>query len=650
MGKPYESELQMLAATLDWAMKANLQPLSRALAGSASSPILAVGSGGSLTAAHLLASAHRRLTGEVAAVVTPIEVTTMQRSSDVSLWLISAGGSNVDILNAFSAAIRNEPGQLVVLCGRRGSKLERTALAHRATVEYIDAEGPAGKDGFLATNSLLGFVLLLARAYIELSAESTLDISELHKQVQGDVEPWSRWLHDAERLWQKETLIVLSGSAAACGAIDLESKFTEAALGHVQVADYRNFAHGRHHWLAKRGRTSAIVAMTTPEDRALAIKTLALLPKSIPVLRADLTGGFFETSILSLLLAFRLVGSAGRARGIDPGRPGVPEFGRKLFNLRARGSRLTQAAPVLSDIEAAAIERKAGVAIAVLHRRGDLQTWRNALAQFTNQLHTTAYFAGVFDYDGTLVDTRDRFDPPRREIIRELIRLLRDGFIIGIATGRGPSVRRDLQSCISATLQRRVIVGYYNGAQVSTLDDDDCPDNREVLGEALQPLGAMLRKDLELQAIATQNDRTYQITLEPKAPLPEDRLWDLANQLIQVFGTPGISIVRSSHSVDILAPSVSKTAVFENISGMKPAGTQAQILAVGDRGRWPGNDFALLHTPCALSVDQVSVDLATCWNLSPRGVAGSEAALAHLRCLRRDRKDGTWRYCDGNLK
>jgi hydroxymethylpyrimidine pyrophosphatase-like HAD family hydrolase len=510
-------------------------------------------------------------------------------------------------------------------------------------VDYIDTEGPAGRDGFLATNSLLGSTLLISRAYNEVYEDKKLDLRGMWR-LGTDNQPWSQWLEDAERLWRRDTLIVLCGGATSCGAVDLESKFTEAALGHVQVADYRNFAHGRHHWLAKRSATSAVVAFTTDEDRGLATRTLALLPKSVPVLRADFPGGFFETSILSLLLALRLVGSAGAARGIDPGRPGVPEFGRRLFGLRTARARGASAESTLREDDSAAIERKTGVTIDVLNRRGDLASWRNALAGFKNQLCAARYYGAVFDYDGTLVDSKDRFDPPRTELIAQIVRLLKSGFIIGIATGRGPSVRRDLQPCIPPNLRPNVVVGYYNGAEVSTLDDDLSPDNRPVLSRVLKSFGATLRNHSELQAIATQEDRRHQITLEQKYSVPEDRLWDLVNQLAQTAGPRGVSVVRSSHSIDILAPSVSKTAVLDRVNAMRPERVEAQILKVGDRGRWPGNDFALLRGPYSLSVDEVSVDPGTCWNLSPRGVGGSEAALRHLVALRRDRGSCTWRY------
>jgi hypothetical protein len=97
---------------------------------------------------------------------------------------------------------------------------------------------------------------------------------------------------------------------------------------------------------------------------------------------------------------------------------------------------------------------------------------------------------------------------------------------------------------------------------------------------------------------------------------------------------PGVSIVSSDHSLDVLAPTISKATIIQQIlatlSDRSPAG---KVLAIGDRGRWPGNDFSLLLGPNTLSVDIVSPDPESCWNLAPPGVRGSQATLHYLSAL-----------------
>ena len=642
MGKPYTSELRQLSATLKWASEADLGTLRRIVSTTESLPLQAVGSGGSLTAAHLLATVHRRYAGHQASVLTPLEASTHSIDPDTSLWLLSAGGTNVDILTAFSSLVRAEPAQMVVLCGRRGSPLSKAAERHEF-VDLVDAEGPAGKDGFLATNSLVAACTLLCRAYGELF-NSPLLIPELQSLVDGTRERHGRlssWKRAARDLWSRQTLVVLHGPATSAAAIDLESKFTEAALGNLQIADYRNFAHGRHHWLAKHGSTSGVIAFTTEGDRVLATKTLSLLPADIPVARLDFEGDFLQVSLAALLTALHIAGWAGEERRIDPGRPGVPPFGRRLFRLavpRQKVSRKT----AISESDAAAIERKTGVSTTRLEQRGDLLFWRQALGAYKRQLLRGRYAAVVFDYDGTLVDVRERAAPPRADLMKEVRRLLTGGLVIGVATGRGASVRRDLQGCLPKRLWSRVVIGYYNGAEVARLDCDSSPDGAPTPTADLQVVANALQTHSELRCVAKISPRPLQITVEPKAPVPENRLWDIVNQVVQLHGVSGVSVVRSSHSVDVLAPGVSKATVATRLQEWHFAGESVDILRIGDRGRWPGNDFVLLREPHSISVDEVSVDHATCWNLAPRGYRGVQLTLAYCQALRRE-ANGVWR-------
>ncbi|WP_143171137.1 hypothetical protein [[Phormidium ambiguum] IAM M-71] len=54
MGKPYATELQQLAQTYVIAISMDIDRLCVAVAASASLPLLVVGSGGALTAAHFM--------------------------------------------------------------------------------------------------------------------------------------------------------------------------------------------------------------------------------------------------------------------------------------------------------------------------------------------------------------------------------------------------------------------------------------------------------------------------------------------------------------------------------------------------------------------------------------------------------------------
>ena len=630
MAARYANELTRLSRTLDWAATTDLDPLRHAISEAAHSSLRAIGSGGSLTAAHLLATLHKRYSRYLAAATTPLEAINQPLDPSVSAWLLTAGGSNVDILSVAKSLIACEPRQLSVLCGRTNSPLAQLCGQH-PFIDLLLYAPDSRKDGFLATNSLLGFSAILARAF---AAEYHCDDDWLdaHQQLVDLVRPdspqTSAW-HDATRpLWQRATTLVLHGASTHIGAIDLESKFTESALGNVQLADYRNFAHGRHHWLAKHSGTSAILAFVADDDRRVAERTLNLIPPEIPQARILLPGGPTATELASLTAALWLTHWAATARSVDPGRPGVPEFGRKIYHLSAHSRRSSRLLPSLR--QTAAIRRKVDIAKAHHDDSTNMDLWREALDVFLRKLRNSRFNAVVFDYDGTLMDTRHRFSTPTPKICTELVRIIESNTSIGIATGRGKSVRNDLQRSLPQPLWSRVLVGYYNGAQLAPLDDDAAPDLSRRVDSSLEPLVDLLLKHPTLSRIARQSTRPCQITLSAKSHVPSDVLWEITSEVIHEARAGDVSVVRSAHSVDVLAGGVNKLNVVDRLR--EPSGDNC-VLTIGDRGRWPGNDHKLLREPCSLSVDEVSTDPSTCWHLGQSGQRGLEVTLDYLAAL-----------------
>ena len=647
MARPYAGEIAKLAGTFAWAAAADLKPLRQAVRTAAFSPLRAIGSGGSLTGAYALVGLHQRYTGHLAAVATPLETADEPLAATVATWLLSAGGGNVDIVAAAKTLILREPRQLCVLCGRDSSPLAELCRQH-TFVDLLLYPPPAGKDGFLATNSLLGFATLLTRAYAtefgsDADWQETVDCLEpLLPDTAAVPEEWEA---ATAPLWTRPTTLVLYGPSTWIGAVDLESKFTEAALGHLQLADYRNFAHGRHHWLAKRSETSAVLAFITNADRALAERTLDLLPADIPQARVAFDGGPSAAALASLLAALRITSWAGISRGIDPGRPGVPEFGRKLYHQPLPRPRRVAGLPRLTPREAAAITRKAGVDPSRLAASGELGRWREALATFRNRLGAARFAGIVLDYDGTVVETRHRFEPAEPKMAAELARLAEAGAHVAVATGRGKSVRHDLQSRLPRELWPLVLVGYYNGAEVALLDDDSAPDGSANVCTTLRSLSEALRRQPELSESVCQEDRPFQVTVEATRVMPEGRLWDLVHHVILLTGTDDVGVTRSGHSVDIVAAGVSKLNVVRYLHETVGDGP---ILAIGDRGRWPGNDHELLSGSFALGVDEISVDPATCWHLGDPGQRGPTVTLDYLSAL--EMHDGRARFAAGSLQ
>ncbi|MCL6447902.1 MAG: HAD hydrolase family protein [Armatimonadetes bacterium] len=630
MGKPYEIELCNLNQTYQWSFEVPIEKLCAFVKSSHDLPMVAVGSGGSLTAAHMAAFLHQR-TGMIAKAITPLElISSGNFIRENSVLFLSAGGRNKDILSAFRFAVTSEPRQLMALCTRKESPLKRLSNEFRWSC-FLDFDLPTGKDGFLATNSLLAFNVILIRAYKEIFMESYTfpkylpSTQEIFEQLNASVQP----------LLKRDVWVVLYGGWGLPAAIDSESKFTEAALKHIQLADYRNFAHGRHYWLAKRGEETGVVALITPDERKIAAKTLDLLPENIPLLHivTDRSGpvGALELLVKTLHLVYLV----GIACGIDPGMPKVPTFGRRIYRLGiSLSDRDTTFTIGLNSQMATAIIRKSRYSSIKEMKVEDINYWKKAYQEYISRLESISFGSVIFDYDGTLCDLNERYKGPPTEIGQELVRLLRGGIIIGIATGRGKSVRFNLQRLIPKEYWKQVLIGYYNGSDIAFLNDETHPDKARPLDASIKSIKDALESHEQFCRIAKYECRPKQITVEPVNVAIWKKTKAVLFDIINKNNVPGVQVLESGHSIDVLAPGVSKLHLVKACEeAAKQAGNPGVALCIGDKGEWPGNDYDLLSTPYSISVDTVSPDPASCWNLSQAGHRGVQATMYYLQSM-----------------
>jgi HAD superfamily hydrolase (TIGR01484 family) len=542
--------------------------------------------------------------------MTPLEYLAVERTEGVDVWLLSAGGSNPDILAAWEGALNRRPAHIFVMCAQPDSPLAN-AVRGFANATLFDFSVPAGKDGFLATNSLLAFLVLLARLFGEDDASTSYltEGAELNEKL-GD-----------------RSLLVLYDPMLKPVAIDLESRFSETALGHVQVSDFRNFAHGRHVWLAKRPKTSAVLVLSAPATREMALATISLLPKEIPQEHWSFPTDSPAAVVDGVIGSMRFAQAASQRVGFNPGRPGVPEFGSKIYSLGPKGR------PRDYDWRRLAIENKAGRSYSRLEKEGRLPRFVEALEQFVEELHRIEVRSLVLDFDGTLVNTRERFGPVSDRVIAQLIRLLEEGLEVGIATGRGQSVHKALVKRIPPSLQPQVTLGYYNAGVIRPLNEPPTGMTDAPIRTELERCEPALKADAEMRDWKREL-RPTQITVEAgHVALRERELWFRVAELLARQGHTDLKVVHSSHSVDILPLDVTKVAVAALLKQRRGA----DCVQIGDRGLWPGNDAELLTLPNSLSVDEVSADLATCWNLLPAGLAGALGAVWYLKQLRNGR-------------
>lgn len=611
MGKPYAQELESLSMVYDWSSKTSIDELSGFLKKSAKLPLYAIGSGGSFSATTFISLLHQH-SGTISRCFTPFEFLEFNNiDRNCSILIITAGGNNKDILSAFEKAVRLNPKVLGILCASVDNKLTQKA-SETPNVFTHAVELPTGKDGFLATNSLIATLIWIARAYIESFSLPYVipKFSRLNTMIQTEF----------EKFQNKQTVVLLYDNWGKIAAIDAESKLVEAGLVNVQMADYRNFAHGRHNWLDKNKEKTGLLALITPHCELLATKTLKLIPDYIPITSLSTNFDGPIASIALLIQVLYLVQFFGTARKIDPGRPGVANFGSKIYHLPIPKSFPEN----LTDLAKLALRRKFDNANTTgIGSKSRIKSFH----KFIDNISRQRFGAIIFDYDGTLCDYEHRFSQPSQEIGSLLSNLLKNDIVIGIATGRGKSVRESIRNIIPKYLWPKLFIGYYNCADITTLNDDEAPAVGRSTEKNLEIFFEFIQKQRIFSGDAKITKRPDQITLEDSGLSVVDLIKKI--EAIDRSKLAKVRIVESSHSIDILSKTTSKLRLVKYIQNLLL--DKYAILCVGDRGIWPGNDFELLSTPFSLSVDETSNDPNTCWNFLPCDINGEFGVLHYFK-------------------
>ena len=619
MGKPFKGELEILSSTIEWAEGQDVTCLSKFLFGEdRQTPLVCIGSGGSLSACHYAAQLYQRLNGVLAEAMTPLQL--MFAGQDIicnsKLLFLSASGKNKDILNVIKYGLKYNEMGMMSLTLRRNNPTE-VLLEQYPKVQRWCENIPSEKDGFLATNSLAATFTLLCKA-----------AGGFKFQDSGfkwdDLQPATGNL----KLECIQNFIVLYGAAGEPVAWDIESKLTEAALGAALLSDYRNFGHGRHHWFAKRGEHSCIIALVSPVERELAYKTIGCLPKDVPVIYLETEQETAVASIDLLLKAFRFVNDLGMARGIDPGRPGVPSYGRLLYNLDYY--KLTSSILPTEKTLDVAVRRKLGAA--GMENATLRQHYSEACQRFVRQLNRGKYTTIAFDYDGTLSasDRKSRYTNGLCDEIKDaLTSLLEKGVQIVIATGRGQSISKSFKPSFDKKYWPQIKVGYYNGACLLTLGEEARLEEWKNMpfDSELKALSKELQKRLPKDCINYGlSERNRQLSIEEvKTASDAELIYDSCCEIIWDKQLKGIRVWRSSHSMDIV--------VYHEVSKLRVMEDADKTLCIGDYGSVEGNDYELLSCPTSLSVDRVSKNAESCWNIAPSGMKGLDATLFYLSRL-----------------
>lgn len=613
MGKPFNSELEKIAGTIKWAEEQDVTELRSFFSVNAGSPLICVGSGGSYSAASYVAMLYKQLCG-LAVSMTPLAFDTSSDAiiRDSKLLFFSASGRNKDFLIAFQRGLVVGRGDMAGVCLRESPKLDEIINKCNPDFKKHTFLIPTVKDGFLATNSLVAFFVLAYRCFFDAKPSEFI----------GEGAGYS--LNHAIDFTGIDNFIVLHSNLSEPVAVDLESKFSEAALGSVLLTDYRNFGHGRHQWFDKKGNNSCIVALVNDNDRQLAEKTLGKMPEDVNIVRIETKLRTPLATIDLLVKSFQFVSAIGELRGIDPGRPGVPDYGTELYHLNY--AKLISDESIAQPIKDLAICRKLRLGSKALIPAKDFEAYSTAYDGFVKGLEEKSFNLLALDYDGTIcnVDRTSRYQETLEESVAHLInRLLAEGLSIAIMTGRGKSMHKLLRNSVSKEYWSQVYLGCYNGAVIVKLSDD----TKAIKAVKEAPVDEQLvTLEKELKRYPFEPTIKKYSTQLSFSCIDKQKAYEICSEIIFLNKLDRLHIWSSSHSMDIVVSTkASKTAV---------RGISEDVLVIGDRGDYEGNDYEMLSLPYSLSVDGVSRNPYSCWNLAPRELRGLDVVKYYLRKIK----------------
>ncbi|MBS0219029.1 MAG: HAD hydrolase family protein [Proteobacteria bacterium] len=628
MGKPYQEELARLPSTTVEAFAVSIDRLRHAVEDNGADGLVIVASGGSHSVALYLAQLHQEAVGHACCVVTPLVFRSSPAFSQGAVWLLSAGGRNSDILDAARHAIASGAKAITALIAAHNTPLEQL-LAPNGSSRTIAFSLSAGKDGFLATNSLWASCLLLDRAY-----RAAFGAAPLEPNAVKELLTWARDAVATVPVGDGD-IVGVGDPDTMIGLADLEMRSTEAALAHVWVSDLRNLAHGRHYWFATHGATTTALCLVTAPFQALANATMGLIKEASPAIIVAVPGVDSAARLGSIAFSLYLAQRLGLRSGRDPGRPGVPTFGEALYNLVVP----TPALKPEPDQERLIIQAKLGRPTAVFED-SERDYWKGHLQAFRQRLAASRIPGVVFDFDGTLIQSSRRYEPMDRTVVSELCRLLDAGVHVGIATGRGDSCGEELRRHIPLEQMAGVTIGYHNGATILPLSTIDLPS------EAVDPAIVEAKLRIERDVLRPGRGRCRIYPRQCSASFLDGRglseAWaQVSAALRDLIDAGHLKVWESSHSIDVISANVSKQSVVSFVASQANC-LPEEILCFGDRGRWPGNDTELLDHPLSLSADQCSAVPDRCWNLAGAGRRQVAATCYQLQLF--DAADGILRF------
>jgi HAD superfamily hydrolase (TIGR01484 family) len=473
-------------------------------------------------------------------------------------------------------------------------------------------------------------------------------VPELRRRITVTPRAWcaetctaaQNYLEENERVVEQvaaaDHVVGLATGWAMPSLLDFESKFVEGGLGWIEIAEGKNFTHGRfvNSWRRKSG--TAIVLLATLDNQEFINSFREAYQTTFPILTILSTNPGALGGLELFLFVFYLFRTLGRLRSINISSPEIPNEARTMFRGGALYKGLALREKLTPDINVIT-ELKRSLLRMRNTREEEIERTvpRPVVAASITDLYSTKFAGLVCDYDGTLVSLDKKDDPLDRELVLQLERLLREEIRIAIITGRGGSAFESLQVSINPSLHHLVYCYLNNGGVLKRLDADKPLKIHKL--ERIELMERRLNESTELKSCLTRlkvAKYSSQITANLGHPEQSDKVLCLINALLVDFQSL-VQVRTSGSSVDIFPRSVSKRTACDDFKDRLGQCSENPILLIlGDSGQEDGNDFELLQQRFSLSVDRFHWVPSTCFpvlDLDRASIRGPAATLDVLK-------------------
>ena len=612
MGRPYKNELNEIENTFKRYMDCDDKLLCEYMLKNMEIPLIVVGSGGSHSVA-IAYTLYYESKGGIAKAITPYELPENHKIiPNAKVLILTAGGRNKDTVGAYEYARLYEPKMLMVFCIRKNSIIEKKIRENKDAL-FFRPEININKDGFLSVNSSIAMLTVLW----------SIDKYDNNRQEKWNPPTFKdqRSLFSALKERKSiETLLILHGMWGKPAAYDLESKCSEAGLYNVQVVDFRNFAHGRHNWIDKKGETTVVLALSTDEDISIARRTLKRLPDGIDIIDIRARESGIVAVIDFMVQMMYLVDILGDIRGIDPGRPQVPQYGKELYGLKADYIKMDKDVTSL-------LKRKMDCAIfraigSKMDNHFLYKYYVEKYLSFIDELNNSFFRGVVFDYDRTIFDRR--FGQISSEAIAHIIKMLSSGICVGFITSGDASIISEIKTMIPYEEHwKRIYIGYYNGTRTGWLSDI----HEERITE---------RKSTNLDkfySLVKENELFSDIQISPnQVTLELDDVnygFEYCAGLIAKYNIKNLEVFKNTFTVNVINKRNDREAYLMEFNDIN----NNQVLCIGGSGKIEDANYKLYFKNIALSVDSTDIIAKSGWNIAPLGCRGICAAEYYISCI-----------------